>query len=150
MPPEVQLPPGAGLPGGAVISVEYHTYPKGTLFVLSRTSTTRDKTTGQSIKTRTVTGLLRGYQIDWKLTITPPGETKSHVYKLSSRPSMKIAIRTSPKDPPWSYYPILMYSAFHDFSSKLIQGFGLKPAKVPNSFSFQDAVGKVTKTPPSP
>jgi len=130
-----------------VIVVDYHTKPQGSLFVLSRTLTRRNQQTGQSTKTRTVRGLLRGYQIDWKLSITPPGEDQAHVYKLTSRPGLSIGIRTQTSDPPWAPYPILLYSAFHGFSSKLIQGFGLKPPVIPDSFSFQDAVGQVRSTP---
>ena len=45
-------------------------------------------------------------------------------------------------EPDWAPYAVLLYSAFHDFASNLVENFGLPAKPLPNEFSFGDATGQ--------
>jgi hypothetical protein len=89
--------------------------------------------------------LLRRYQIDWTITIRPPGNPEVFVTTVSSKASDKLKFADpepgAPPDPDWAPYAIIVYSAFHDFSNQLITSFGLEPLPVPARYSFKDATG---------
>lgn len=86
-------------------------------------------------------GMFRSYRIAWSLTFRPPFAVKAYEKKFGSRPASSFSYRDGPGDPDWAPYAIMMYSAFHDFASELVRGFGLKPPRQPNSFTFNDATG---------
>jgi hypothetical protein len=85
-------------------------------------------------------GLLRGYAIAWTVTVTPPGG-QSIVRELGSAPADSLRLEDSETAPDWAPYAVILYSAFHDFSSELILRFGLTPPPAPNVFTFDDATG---------
>lgn len=131
--------------GGAepMLLVSYHTYPNGDLLLWTQTSGGPNP----ALQKRTVRGLVRKYLFDWTITIRPPGKTEPTVFKLTSSPAESLHYRSQPQDPGWAPYAVVMYSAFYDFSGRMISEFGLKPPPAPNSFSFNDAVGLVDNTP---
>jgi hypothetical protein len=126
--------------------VEYHSYPAGGLYLYTRTETTTDYQ-GYSNSNTAVRGLLRGYLVDWKLRIQPPHQEEAFTFELSSKPGDSLYYRPNDSDPDWAVYAVIMYSAFHDFSGKLISGFGLEPPTPPVSFSFADATGSHDTSP---
>jgi hypothetical protein len=122
--------------------VEYRSYSVGTLYLYTRT-----ETDSLGSETTTPRGLLRGYLVDWKLTIQPTPQGESYVYELASKPGDSLYYRPDSSDPNWAVYAVLMYSAFHDFSGKLISGMGLEAPSPPVSFSFADATGSHDTSP---
>lgn len=124
------------------INVIYRTFPSGGLYLYTTSSYDSSSPWGKT-KTETA-GLLRGYDMNWRISIKPQGASVPYVIKLESAALSRLRMDASPDDPAWAPYAVILYSAFHDFSSKLIKNFGLKAAPPPNSFSFADATGKVS------
>jgi hypothetical protein len=114
----------------AALEVGYHIFAPGRLYLY---------TAGDGPGRERVKGLLRGYEINWTITFLPPGAEEPFPCKLGSQPALSLNYSSHPSDPDWAPYAIILYSAFHDMSSRLIRGFALDPGPAPNSFSF-DAV----------
>src|SRR5205814_1283455 len=73
----------------AMIEVSYHIYAPGRLYLY--TNTEGDK--------KQVKGLLRGYEIDWTITVRPPRSTKPFVCKIGSQPLTSLTYESAPHDP---------------------------------------------------
>jgi hypothetical protein len=127
-----------------VFAIAYHTFPSGEVYLYTRETTEYPSyglPTGPGSSTTTATmGLLRGYAIAWTVTVTPPGG-QPIVRELGSVPADSLRLEDSETAPDWAPYAVILYSAFHDFSSELILRFGLTPPPAPNVFSFDDATG---------
>jgi hypothetical protein len=117
------VPPGQK----PALEVGYHVFAPGRLYLY----TTTGAPGGDQIK-----GLLRGYEISWTITFLPPGAEEPFPCKLGSQPATNLNYDSQPGDPDWAPYAIILYSAFHDMSSRLIRGFALEPGQAPNAFSF--------------
>lgn len=124
-----------------VIEVAYHISAQGNLY----TYTMLDSPAPDA--QRKVKGLLRGYVIDWTITVRPPGAGKAHVCQLGSLPASNLNYEATPNDPDWAPYAIILYSGFYDMSARLIRNFALDPGKPPNAFTF-DAVASTKADPP--
>jgi hypothetical protein len=131
------LEPAPEPPAGSVeqtstpmIEVAYHTSPSGGLYIY----TSEDESE--------VHGLLRGYQIDWTITIRPPGVDKPYEYKVGSKPASNLTYKPEDGDPSWAPYAIILYSAFDDMSHQLIQDFAVDPPASPDSYNFSEVVHK--------
>lgn len=118
-----------------MFEVAYHTAPSGTLY--RYTSTVKNK---HSTST-TVEGLLRGYDVNWTITIRPPGAAKEFVCKLESQPENQLKLDGRSGDPDWAPYAVILYSGFYDMSNRLITNFGAKPPPVQTEFTFAMATG---------
>jgi hypothetical protein len=125
-----------------MVRIEYRSYSVGSLYLYTQTTTDY-----LGSETTTPRGLLRGYLVDWKLTIQPKTDGETFVYELASKPGESLYYRPDSSDPDWAVYAVLMYSAFHDFSGKLISGMGLEAPSPPVSFSFADATGSHDTSP---
>src|SRR5262249_44862045 len=100
------------------ITIQYDIQPRG---LLTRYVRLPDQGNPASAfawlpKTTNTLGLLREYTIDWRLTIQPGAEGAVYTYRLNSNSGTNLVYRTSPGDPDWGVYAVLMYSAFYDFS----------------------------------
>lgn len=128
----------------ADITVRYEIRPRGTLTKYVRTV---DEGNGNRPALPTSTppaertlGLLRGYEIDWRFEILPGGVGTPLTYQVTSNPGTNLVYRSTPQDPAWGAYAVMMYSAFHDFSNRVLAGAGLNPPPPPTTFTFRDAV----------
>jgi hypothetical protein len=110
-----------------ILEVGYHIFAPGRLYLY----TSRGGPGGDKVK-----GLLRGYEINWIITFRPPGADRPFPCKLGSQPATNLNYDAQQGDPDWAPYAIILYSAFHDMSSRLIRGFALDPGPSPNAFSF--------------
>jgi hypothetical protein len=126
------------------IAIHYEIKPRGALtkYVrvpgvapMNQTASLR----GQGMTTNTI-GLLREYRIDWRLTIQPGSTGTAYTYNLRSNAGTNLVYRAAPGDPDWGVYSVLMYSAFYDFSNRMLSGVGLNPPPAPTLFTFYDAV----------
>jgi hypothetical protein len=126
----------------AAIEVVYHTYAPGRLYLY--TASARDGSRyGGSSTAEEVKGLLRGYEVNWTITVRPPRGGAPFVCKLGSSPATNLNYDSRPGDPDWAPYAIILYSGFYDMSSRLIRNFGLDPGPTPSSFTFDEAIGGV-------
>lgn len=133
-----------GVTESADITVRYEIKPRGTLTRYVRTS---DEVNGgqpfllmSMPAAKTTLGLLRDYEIDWRFEILPGGVGTPLTYQVTSNPGTNLLYRSTPQDPSWGVYAVMMYSAFHDFSNRLLSGAGLTPPPPPTTFTFRDAV----------
>ena len=115
-----------------VLEVAYHISAQGNLYTYTMT----DNTVAGAAPRNNVKGLLRGYSIDWTITVRPPGTDKVHVCQLGSVPASNLNYDAAPGDPDWAPYAIILYSGFYDMSARLIRNFALDPGKPPNAFTF--------------
>jgi hypothetical protein len=115
-----------------VLEVAYHIAAQGNLYLYT---VTESQAPGMPVA-QNVKGLLRGYNVDWTITVRPPGADKTHVCKLGSVPASSLNYDSAPGDPDWAPYAIILYSGFYDLSARLIQNFALNPGPAPNAFSF--------------
>jgi hypothetical protein len=122
----------------AVLEVGYHIKPSGTLYVYTSKS--------EFIGLPETKGLLRGYDVDWKITVNPPESGKNYVWDLKSEPLGSLKYRPERSDPDWAPYAIILYSAFHDMSGRLVSNFAITPPKAPNSFSFAAVAASEAET----
>jgi hypothetical protein len=118
-----------------MLEVRFHVRPSGILYTYTMT---RENRSGGD--TKTVEGLLRGYEIDWTLTLRPYGAAAARTVTLGSSPVAKLHYRSRPTDPEWAPYAVILYSCFYDFSDRLIRNFGVDPGPVPDTFTFGEAV----------
>jgi hypothetical protein len=129
----------AAAPGQkAVLEVGYHIYPSGTLYTYWEPKRQGNIPFAPVGDDKNYKGLLRGYAMDWTLTVRPPGtlEAAAHVCKLPSAPANQLKYDDAQGDPDWAPYAIILYSGFFDMSSRLIKGFALEPEPTPASYSF--------------
>jgi hypothetical protein len=131
-----------------LIEVAYHVFAPGRLYLYTDRPAAPNPFGGfrPGNQDVIVKGLLRGFDIDWTITIRPPGADKSYVCKLGSQPAQNLNYDGQPGDPDWAPYAIILYSGFYDMSARLISNFGLDPGTAPNSFSFT----AVARTGPDP
>src|SRR5262249_24665016 len=90
----------------------------------------------------TVKGLVRGYELEWEITIRPPGSEGEQVCRLPSKPAGQLKYDRERGDPDWGPDATMLYSGFVDMSGRLVTGFGLETQKPPDSYSFATATGK--------
>src|SRR5262249_39377026 len=93
---------------------------------------------------QTVKGLLRSYWINWEITVRAPNGA-SEVFRLPSQPEKELTYDDRKGDPEWAPYAILLYSGFHDMSTRLIREFGLTPQPAPTRFTFAQATGNAPR-----
>jgi hypothetical protein len=116
-----------------VIEVAYNIAPSGSLYLYTVTQPSKDDQ---------VKGLLRGYDIRWIITLQPLDGGRPFLCDLESTPAINLNYDSRDGDPDWAPYAIMLYSAFHDMSARLIEGFGLQPPQPPERFSFAEATGR--------
>ncbi|MEN9372975.1 MAG: hypothetical protein RIR79_527 [Pseudomonadota bacterium] len=109
--------------------IKYVTHPSKSLYLYTQN--------------QNISGLLRGFEIDWKIETRVSEVQPSQVVNLKSQPLSQLRMTGTNSDPQWAPYAVMFYSAFYEFSNKLTLGFGLGAAKPPNSFSFEDATGYI-------
>lgn len=85
-------------------------------------------------------GLLRDYDIDWTVAMRPVAYPDLYEFKLTSNAAQTLKMSSEPTDPEWAPYAVTMYSAFHDFSNRMVSGVGLTPPRSPTTFRFRDSV----------
>jgi hypothetical protein len=118
-----------------VLQVAYHVYPTGGLYLYV------SEPEGRQPEGRTAArGLIRGYVIDWTITIRPPGG-RAHECRLGSQPASNLHYDSEPGDPAWAPYAVVLYSAFDDLSSRLVGNFALPPPKAPERYRFRAVTG---------
>jgi hypothetical protein len=118
----------------ATLEVVYHVCPTGRLFLL---------TTERAPKESVPKGLLRGYSIDWSLTVRPPGAERAPLtFRIGSQPASHFRWRQDQADPDWAPYAVMLFSAFHDMSARLVRAAGGIPPVPPTFFSFAEAAGR--------
>jgi hypothetical protein len=126
------------------ITIHYEIKPAGKLIKYVRMPDERPRNSTASFRSQAsatnTLGLLREYTIEWHLTIRPGATGKAYVYQLNSNSGTNLTYRMAQGDPQWGAYAVLMYSAFHDFSNRMISGVGLTPPPAPTTFTFHDAV----------
>ncbi len=125
-----------------IINVAYHTHPGGQVYLY--TTTKRPPGMPFAKGTKIIRGLLRGYQIDWTIRIEPPGGNNEFIYRVPSDPSQSLRYNTQPNDPEWAMYAIMLRSAFHHMSSQTIQNMGLRPPVVPQLYTFNAPIGRLS------
>jgi hypothetical protein len=125
------------------IYISYRTYPSGTLYLYTKSTTINGRPVTSAGPDETA-GLLRGYAMKWSLAIAPDDASKPYTLQLDSSPMSQLRMNGSPDDPAWAPYAVMLYSAFHDFSNRLIGSFGMEAPRSPNRFRFDDAVGNVS------
>lgn len=123
-----------------VMEVAYHTFASGRLYLYTKTE--HNLLGMPNTDKETIAGLLRGYEIAWTITIRPPGTEKCFVCEIASAPATSLKLDSKPGDPDWAPCAVILYSAFFDMSTRLIQSFGLEPPAAPTSFTFQEATGR--------
>jgi hypothetical protein len=129
----------------ATIEIAYHTCPSGGLYRYVQTTSLLPGGTGTvpgGIQREVTKGLLRGYRLDWTVTIRPAGRDDGITHRVESQPLGQLQIDSRPGDPDWAPYAVMLYSAFHNFSSQLIRGFGLEAPPEPNAFTFVEALSR--------
>lgn len=127
-------------PKSPILEVAYHVSPSGTLYVYT---TTRNDGFGlPGAGTVQVNGLLRGYKAAWTITLYTSLTAEPRVGGLKSAPLSQLKYDQQPGDPHWAPYAILLYSSFHDLSTRLVESFALQAAPAPDTFSFQGVVGR--------
>ena len=127
------------------LTIRYEIKPLGILTRYVSTEENRiEKIPGFNTRpsTRDTLGLLREYTIQWHLTIQPGLAGIPYHYHLNSRSGTNLVYRPSANDPEWGAYAVLMYSAFYDFSNKILAGVGLPAPEAPTTFTFHEAVEK--------
>ncbi len=111
-----------------MIEVAYHTLPSGVLYLYS------------SSDTGEIHGLVRGYRIDWTITIRPPGAAQPSVYKVTSQGLSKLTYDEATDDPNWAVYVVILYSAFDEMLRQLIQDFAVEPPPERDHYGFSEVV----------
>jgi hypothetical protein len=96
--------------------------------------------------TKTVKGLLRGYELEWTIAFRTPGQEGEHVCRLPSSPANQLKYDSESGDPLWAPYAIMLHSGFVDMGARLVKGFGLEAASPPDSYSFATATGQDQKS----
>lgn len=125
----------------AMLEVGYHIFAPGRLYLYTETIT-RTGYGGSGLgSTEKVKGLLRGYEVDWTITVRPPGTKPAFECKLGSSPATSLNYDSKSGDPDWSPYAVILYSGFYDMSSRLIRNFGLDPGPDRTRISFAQATG---------
>ncbi len=114
-------------PKNSEMVISYDIHPTGHLFKYTAEGVTQ--------------GLLKSYEITWKMSIQP-GHGELYQYYAKSNPQSQLTLRGQPDDPDWAPYAVILVSAFYDFSSKIIKGFGLTPSMAPDSFTFDEVAGE--------
>jgi hypothetical protein len=112
------------------IEVAYHAFTPGKLYLYTATS---------AFGLESVKGLIRGYEVDWTITIRPPGGEQTFECKLGSQPASQLKYKSESGDPDWAPNAILLYSDFFDMSSRLIRNFAIEPGPAPDSYTFAAA-----------
>ncbi len=128
-------PGGGEMPAHPIMEVTYHAYADGSLYLY--TTTVRDDVLGDQKK---VNGLLRGYEIEWTITVRPPNTPKVYDYKVASKALTSLHYDSDEADPSWAPYAIILYSGFEDMSRKLIQDFGVEPPEARDRYRFAEVV----------
>jgi hypothetical protein len=132
----------AAPPGQApLLEVGYHTFASGRLYTYTSTQKTYDEYRLVR-ETTEVKGLLRGYDVSWTITVRTPGKERVYQCKLGSEPATNLHYDSEVYDPDWAPYAIILYSAFFDMSSRLIQNFAIKPEPPPASYRFREVTGR--------
>jgi hypothetical protein len=111
---------------GPRVEVSYRTEPSGSLYLYKENENER--------------GLLRGYKMAWALTVDT-GTGTPFSKNFNSEPLEQLRMQGYPGDPAWAAYSVMLYSAFHEFSSRLIRMASLEVPPSPDTFSFADATG---------
>jgi hypothetical protein len=84
-------------------------------------------------------GLLRWYEVDWRIRFRPPGTTTATEYDLDSRPGSDLKYHSERTDPAWGIYAVVLYSSFSDMSRQMIKGFGLDPGPAEEEYTLDAA-----------
>ncbi|MBF0204060.1 MAG: hypothetical protein HQK67_07030 [Desulfamplus sp.] len=120
------------------LEVTYHVYPNGGLYLYTFTTDTMTEDSLSSQSSEKIKGLLRGYMIDWTIVIKSINLIPEVTYSLTSNPMSQLRMSSDTTDPYWAAYAVIQYSAFYDFSDRLIRAFGLEPQPKPEVFKFNE------------
>lgn len=96
----------------------------------------------QSVKTfglrgrDVATGVLFGISVDWSFTVRDRQGRSIFSVEEVSDPASSVRFTTLESDPDWAVYSILMDSAYHNYSRKLIGAFGLVPPEEKQEWTY--------------
>ena len=121
--------------GQAFLEVKYHLSPRGFISYFEESNMF-----GGKLKDRPI-GFLRRYEIDWTVSLNPPGGQQA-VWSTTSAPASELRIESTQGDPSWAPMAVILYSAFYDMAGKLVSEFGLTSPKAPTTFTFATASGR--------
>jgi hypothetical protein len=85
----------------------------------------------------TVLGVLRDYDVQWKLTVRPPGKTPPLTAAFRGPIILPNQYVAEPDDPKWAVYAVLLHLAFYELADHLTRGFGQEPG-LPPAFGLGD------------
>ncbi len=82
-------------------------------------------------------GLLFAVSVTWEVrVIGRDGKVLYAPPPLSTRPASEVSASTSPTDPDWAMYSIMMDSAYYNYARQITGRFGLEPPPVKQVFTY--------------
>jgi hypothetical protein len=85
-----------------------------------------------------VAGLLFSLRTDWEFAVIDRRGRELYRKKTSSDPALNITYRSTPNDPAWAPYSVMMDSAFYNYGREVIARFGLTPPGERTEFAFAE------------
>lgn len=121
------------------LRVQYQIKPQGNLYLYSTgTSRTQFERAMKKNSEDIVRGLIRGYDVEWQLTLHPRGTRETFSWEIGSVAAPSLNYDQRPGDPEWAPYAVVLHSAFVDISDELISKIGLQPPPKPRGFLFRE------------